>query len=253
MRRSVKSTFGSRKSGKLSERIASAGAASKQRREVMSITTRGLSFAPVGTVFGRSSFQEVKFFDVDIASTVAGLPIVSTPPSGAEPAAAFVGITELNCVQQGPTSYNRIGTKIQIRSIQFSCFFQVAGDNATHNTVRYMIVHDQQPNSAFPVISDVLSSNISTAPTLFSGVNMANRSRFTVLRDRYVDLDKDCHNQVSVKEFIRCNIETQYRTTAGAIGDITTGAIYLIAFVADKSPQQYLQMQSAHSRIRYYD
>lgn len=215
------------------------------------------ALVPAPPIYGRRrggyGNQEIKFFDCPVTQPAAGLPLVTAPPTGAEPAAAFVGITEVNCVPQGATAYNRIGTKIQIKSVQFGAVFQIAGDSASHNTVRYMLIYDQQPNGAFPALLDILSTNVSTVPGFFSGVNMSNRSRFTVLRDRLVDLDKDTRNQVSVKEFIRCNLESQFRTNTATIGDLTTGAIYLVAFCFDKSAVNYVTMQSATTRIRYAD
>lgn len=252
MRKSVTSTFGSRKSVRLSDRIAAGQLVAKERRAAKYASVRGMGYSPV---YGRTSMQEVKFFDCVVTATGAtGLPGIATPPTGAEPVAAFIGITELNCVQQGATAYNRIGTKIQIKSIQVAGTFVLSGANPQYMTARYMIVYDQQPNGAFPAITDLLSTNISTAPSFTTGVNMANRSRFTVLRDRYVDFDKDRLNQIHFKEFIRCGLESQFRTNAGNVGDLTTGAIYFVAFThAAGAADNNVALQTLTSRIRYYD
>lgn len=215
---------------------------------------RGVPMYAVGR--GQMARGEVKFFDLNIASPAAGtfgLFAASTPPTGSEPAVPFTGITEFNCVPQGATSYNRIGTKILIKSIDFRCVFSMNGTAPTHNSVRYMIVYDRQPNGAFPAFSDIFSTNISTAPTFFSGVNMANRSRFIILRDRVQTLDPDGSGTFSVKEFIKTKLETQFRTNTGNIGDITTGALYLVAISLTGSAASYSTMGSATFRIRYFD
>jgi len=215
---------------------------------------RGVPMYAVG--HGQMGRGEVKFFDVNIASPSAGtfgLFVPSAPPTGSEPAVAFTGITELNCVAQGATSYNRIGTKILMKSIDFRAIFSMTGSGPTQSTFRYMIVYDRQPNGAFPAFSDILSTNISTAPSFFSGVNMANRSRFIVLRDRIQSLDADGTGTVSVKEFIKTKLETQFKTNAGNIGDITTGALYLVAFALTGSAVSYINMSAPTCRIRYFD
>jgi len=216
---------------------------------------RGVPMYAVG--HGQMGRGEVKFFDVFVTGPVTnspyGLQAVHIPPTGAEPATAFAGITELNCVQQGATSYNRIGTKILIKSIDFRCNFFLAGTAPSYAGVRYMLVYDRQPNGAFPAMSDIISENISTAPTFHSGVNMANRSRFVVLRDRMLTLSAGTDNISVCKEFIKTKLETQFKTNTGAIGDITTGAIYLIAFATLSGSASYAQLSNAHCRIRFFD
>lgn len=243
--------------------IRAAEAAARSARRQASYASNRLVAVPRGVpmyAVGRSQLArgEVKFFDVNVtapANGTFGLFVPSAPPTGAEPVANFAGITELNCVSQGATSYNRIGTKILVKSIDFRAVFSLAGTGPTRSTFRYMIVYDRQPNGAFPAFSDILSANISTAPGMFTGVNMANRSRFLVLRDRVQTLDEDAGNggSLNVKEFIKTKLETQFRTNAGNIGDITTGAIYLIAFAITASAVSYITMTSATSRIRYFD
>lgn len=65
------------------------------------------------------SSQEVKTFDVTVTAPAANLPAVAAA-AGGEPGAAFVGITEINDVQQGAALYNRVGAKIVIRSVELT-------------------------------------------------------------------------------------------------------------------------------------
>lgn len=219
------------------------------------------SYVPRGIVYGRSSLmsQEVKFFDTVIAlPSVAGpwglLPIASI--GGNEPAVAFSGLTELNAVPQGATSFNRIGTKIVIKNITFSCLFQLLGTIPASANVRYLIVYDAQPNGAFPAYTDILSNNVTSGATHYSGVNMSNRARFTILRDRQFTLDENGGNgsQYTAKEFIRTKLECQYRTNTATIGDITTGALYFMAFATPTGTAvSYVSIGSPLCRIRFYD
>jgi len=215
---------------------------------------RGVPMYAVGR--GQMARGEVKFFDVAVLPSVIsnpyGLPLVASV-TGAEPATAFAGLTEINCVPQGATAYNRIGTKIQIKSIKLDGQFHMGGSAPTHNTFRWMLVYDRQPNGAFPLISTILSQNISTAPLFTSGVNMANRSRFVILRDQYVAMDPDSNGLVNVSAFVKTKLETQFSTSSANIGDITTGAIYFIAFAMFSAATSFIANNNIQARIRYYD
>jgi len=250
--------------GQIISRDAARNREAAKSLRAASYATARLVAAPRGvplyaTGRGQMSRGEVKFFDCAITiPSVAGpygFQTVATPPTGSEPTAAFTGITEINCVPQGATSYNRIGTKILIKSIQFNATIFLGGSGPTQGVYRYMLVYDSQPNGAFPALSDLLSVNISTAPTFYSSVNMANRSRFIVLRDRIGNLDVDGGNgaMVNVKEFVKTKLETQFKTNTGAIGDITTGAIYFVAMATLSSAVTYITMSQPTTRIRFYD
>jgi len=231
-------------------------AAARASRSAVVVSTRGIPAAGIQRLYGRPSTQEIKFFDCPVTApsgATFGLPAYTKPPSGGEPGVAFTGITELNCIPQGATSYNRIGTKIVIKSIKFDTTFMLAGTAPSSATVRWMLVYDRQPNGAFPAFSSLLSSNISTVPGMYTGVNMANRSRFLVLRDQVVALDNTQRQIYHASAYIRTTLETQYSGTTSTIGDITTGAVYLVAFVNGADAANYVAMVATTSRIRYID
>ena len=97
-------------------------AAARSGRRQASYAANRLVAIPRGVpmyAVGRSQLArgEVKFFDCTTTLAAVGIPTPSAPPTGSEPASPFTGITELNCIQQGATAYNRIGTKILIKSI----------------------------------------------------------------------------------------------------------------------------------------
>ena len=231
-------------------------AAARASRSAVVVSTRGLPAAGIQRLYGRPSTQEIKFFDCAVTPADVsgfGLPTIATPPSGGEPGVAFTGLTELNCIPQGATSYNRIGTKVVIKSIKFSTTFSMLGSAPTTGIVRWMIVYDRQPNGSFPPISAILSENISTVPGLYTGVNMANRSRFLVLRDQTINFDVHLLQIKAVSTYIRTNLETQFSSTTSTIGDITTGALYFIAFTNTAAAANYFKNYSTTCRIRYYD
>jgi len=228
--------------------------ASFARARLVSTSNRGVPMYAMG--HGQMGRGEVKFFDVDILRPVTTSPyglVGVTGITGAEPATAFAGITELNCVQQGATAYNRIGTKIMIKSIKVDADLILKGSAPTGNTARLMIVYDRQPNGAFPAVANILSMNVSGAPVFNSGINMANRSRFTILRNQVVNFDNNGEQSYHWSTFVKTKLETQFGSNAGNIGDIQTGAIYLVAFTYVSGATMFVDLLTASSRIRYFD
>jgi len=215
---------------------------------------RGVPLYSVGR--GQIGRGEVKFFDSDVLDPSGadpyGLPTVGNVASH-EPATAFYGMTEVNCVQQGATSFNRIGAKILVKSINFRATLRMAGSAPTNNAARVMLVYDHQPNGAFPLIGTVISDNISTAPGFHSGLNMANKSRFTILRNQTFAFTATSVTVQLIDWFVKTKLESQFQSTDNDIGDLTTGAIYLIAFAEASSSANYVTMWDAHSRIRFFD
>lgn len=211
---------------------------SKRRRTPLPYQVR--QRAPVAR---RVSAVEVKSFD----SIVAGgaLPLIAATV-GAEPAAVFAGITELNCVQQGATVANRIGNKIVIRSIHLKCAISAVANLCI---ARLMIVYDKQPNGAFPAITDILLDQPAGAGSFYGGLNIANKSRFQIIRDAFHTIDPGQAQIQSINLYCKGRWESEYGANAGNIGDFRTGAVYLVAFYAVNP----IILSPAACRIRYYD
>jgi len=252
----------SRASWKTIGQLRADESASRSQRRAASYAANRLVAIPRGVpmyAVGHSQMGrgEVKFFDCRVATPVEGNPYglftATAPPTGHEPATAFTGITELNCVQQGAASYNRVGTKIMIKSISLNACLSINGTEPNHVVTRIMLVYDRQPNGAFPAFSSLLSENISTVPSMYSGINMANRSRFLVLRDQVHALDPEQRQIVHASAYIRTGLETQFTSNTATVGDITTGALYLVAFADGNGAATYIAMTQTRFRIRYFD
>lgn len=198
------------------------------------------------------SRTEVKSFDVTV--TGGNLRDIATTPQGAEPAAAFLGITELNCIQQGAAFYQRIGTKVMMKSLELKFIMQANGVVMTLATggvtIRYMVVYDRQPNKTFPSLADVLAVNDGAA-TFNAGVDMTNRSRFVVLCNQFYAFDVAQDYTLHVHKFIPLNLETEFGASGNTIGDLTTGSLLLIAFSSNAAIDCNLNQVS--SRVRYMD
>jgi len=215
-------------------------------------------------VYGRPNPQEIKFYD-----TVAVAPVITNPyglydapnSAAAEPTAAFTGITEINNVIQGAGAYNRVGQKIVMQSVALKmnlhALCAAVGTTNGYLTARIMIIYDRQTNGAFPAIGDILSANITTAPNLTSGLNMAKKSRFSIVADQYYDFGPHGTTTATVAIFRnKLNLETEFgaASTPAVIGDITTGSLLVVAFATRAGiATNYCTFTDFSARIRFND
>lgn len=151
--------------------------------------------------------------------------------------------TLLNGIQLGSDYNNRIGRKVVFKSVYIRGYGanqpQIAPAVALTGSQLYrMIVFvDMQPNGATPALTDILQS-----ATSLSQLNLNNRDRFRVLRDRTFAVGPwllsttatqsyaaTANAVFKFEEFIRLNVETIYNAgNAGTIGDINSGALYML-------------------------
>lgn len=158
----------------------------------------------------------------------------------------------LNGVAQGTDMYTRIGRKITIKSIQIkgiaeSLIFAGSAPDITVSQFqsscigRIVIFVDMQSNATAPGAFDVLQNSTVGGNSM---MNLNNRDRFKILANYSfplgpIFLQSNATNYISqtvsnpsfvVDFYKKCNIEVIFNGgTAGTIGDITTGAIYLLA------------------------
>ncbi|RUT37137.1 hypothetical protein [Acinetobacter baumannii] len=223
------------------------------------------------------STRELKSFD--LATSIASTTNPYTAITFAEP--GFVANTsfsspgvaqpyfEINAVQQGSAYFQRIGSKIRMKSILIRALFaapisvSTTGQTATiEGSVRCLVVYDRQTSGAPPTANQILSVN-SSGIYDYSSVFIPNRSRFLVLRDKILKLDTASGLTQIFDEYIKCDLDTEYQSsstnstisTAGTVGDITTGAVYFISFYTQGSYTTTVgpTMLSYISRLRYYD
>lgn len=202
------------------------------------------------TIVPKTGTREIKSFDTQIGAN-ATLPTYGTPPTYSDPSVAFTGITQINDVQIGNTYFQRIGSKIVIKSVQLTTTV-VASAQTVLGSVRLMLVYDRQPNGSAIAISDLLKNN-NTNVTLDSGINMANRSRFLILRDKYVNIDGAQSLFHTVKWYVKGRWETEFGSSVGTIADINTGCLYFVCFTGVLTGIGTIGIQDPLSRIRYYD
>jgi len=214
---------------------------------------------------------ELKACDANVMASIPKTDIIGAT-------AVFTG---LNLIQAGTGFYNRIGKKINMRSLHLTGQVIVIAPGAIvmdglPEYGRILVVYDKQPNGAFPAPADVLANHdnqgaLSSNP--FCNINQNNSDRFRIIRDIRLDIPNDdpdeatsgdnamlgvidyTTNRVNVNEFIFLNgLETQYSATANpaTIAEISTGALFLMTWgVVPSNNSSHAFKWTA--RLRYND
>ena len=93
--------------------------------------------------------------------------------------------------------------------------------------MRIIVVYDKQANATAPAITDVL-----VADSFIGQNNLNNRDRFVILCDQIsAPIGAQSDSSVGGVIYKKINLETMFNAgSAGTIGDITSGSVYL--FVA---------------------
>jgi len=184
-------------------------------------------------------------------------------------------ILALNLIQAGSSMFNRIGRRIEMKSIRFQATVNVL--NVTRSSLidycRLLVVYDRQTNGALPTINTVLLDTDQAAnntTTSFSGINMNNRERFFVLMDKRFAVPA-VTNTASVLTNVFPNGDSQWPKTdefrkipgltthygadsaPAVIGDITTGGLYVICLATIAAGAENFQVATWNARLKYID
>lgn len=176
----------------------------------------------------------------------------------------------LNGVANGADLYQRVGRKIYQKSLHIRGIVRPSANAgvAAQGGMRMIVYYDSNPNGSAPGLSDLLlDSNSGAAQTWLSNLNMGNRERFMILRDRVIYYPNATNANPGVitgavpvttqdnfvfNEFIKLKgIETVFNGTGGTISAINTGAIYVL-FVGDSASNGAWSFDF-QSRLRFYD
>lgn len=175
---------------------------------------------------------EKKFFDVSAAVV----------PTSAAPTA-----TLLNNVAEGDDYNQRNGRSLLCDSVHVR--WTAKGNNAATNTVlKFVIVMDKKPDSALPCLyGQVYGSNSTIAQ-----YDKANESdRFVIIKQQLVLLNTGSGMARQGDFYISLKgIHIKYDFTGGAIGDLETNALHLLATSDEATNAPSLGFTS---RFSYYD
>lgn len=151
----------------------------------------------------------------------------------------------LNVLYKGVSNFNRIGNKINLKSLQISGYIRKYNyqSNLEPTKLRILIVYDKQPNGALPQLNEVLRTiNIlgAAVTTGNSLINLSDRNRFEIIKD--INVAMGGYSVVTTydvptsqnERLINCYIKLKGRptiynieTNSGGIGDIKSGALYI--------------------------
>jgi len=197
--------------------------------------------------------REKKFFDTTSANYIAG-------------SDGNANIKLLYVPVLGSDFNNRIGRKTLLKSVYIRGFVgikpAIALDDAIEATAqqaRLIIFVDNQPNGAAPLVTDVLTIADSTGQ-----LNPNNRDRFKVIKDKTWVFDAWSINSTNgysvqnrciqdVKIYKKLNLETIFNATnGGTVGDINTGALYMM-WVGSVDSNQSVAEAYVSVRCRFDD
>jgi len=174
-----------------------------------------------GRYNGRSRMtREVKFFDTNLSFLV--------DTTGEVPATG-----QLTLIPQGVTQSQRIGRECVIKSIVVKGVCQLQpGALAGQDVARVRLMLDTQCNGAAAAVTDVLVS----ADMSISLTNMSNSKRFRCLKEWNFVFNATAGAvaalapQIKNWEFYKkCNIPVEYSGTTGAITEIRSNNLFLLA------------------------
>ncbi len=152
----------------------------------------------------------------------------------------------MNGIGEGSGGDEREGIRLSISSVQYrlSVSAFVAGDK---NQVRLLIVQDRQPNGAIFAIGDLLADG-TAIDAIVSPYNMLESHRFNVLVDKTINVNESGPASVLARGYKKCNIQTIYNFSSGAITSISTNTIHALVIGLNTEADYIL-----FTRIRYLD
>lgn len=224
---------------------------------------------PYGMLLSSSRRSRAEIKTVD---TVAGSP--SATPMAFNTTGT---VNVVNLIQPGDEFFNRIGRRIEMKSLYLNALIQFTSAPATANMdyARLVVVYDRQPNGVAANWGSVFASfdqtGMSTS-TALSNLNPNNAERYAVLADIRLALPEFTTASAGVfprsqgptdgtnpswciKRFINLkNLKAHYlaANSPSTVGDISSGALLVMSFGSYNAGSEAYQAQ-VDWRLRYTD
>lgn len=215
---------------------------SASRSGVSTARSMNMRAVRVGGFVSPSTSGEMKFTDVTLSNGTTAL----AARTWTTPGPTFL----LNGLVPDSTATGRIGRKVVMKSLFLRMFCQFAATTTGFGYLRYLVIYDRQSNATAPAVTDIL-----LADDVLSPMNLSNKDRFKVLASGSFDpisaQANGCCKEVEI--YKNLDLPVQFNAgVAGTIGDIQTGAVYILfaqsGQLATAAPQFNFR-----SRIRYSD
>lgn len=196
------------------------------------------------------------------------------------------GLALLNLALPGSSFYQRDGARITMKSLSVRGLIGLSFTNIAASTNgsfgRFLIVYDSQPNGTYPTAADIFqnTSYLGTgSSTGGSFMSAGAKERFVIFRDNNIYLPAVGVNGAPlatppVGQFFSFNnreekgnqgsflmnwhikldmMETTFKSAAGNIGDLSTGALYAM-FLSTESvaSAQSAYMATVSARLKFW-
>lgn len=180
-------------------------------------------------------------------------------------------ITALNLISAGSSFFNRVGRRIEMKSLHVSGVVSQTTTATVHDDYgRILVIYDRQTNGALPTISNILASydqSGASTTSVFSNINPDERERYLVLADIRLALpacpsgtgvtsaSDGVTTTFNINRFIKLrNLLTHYKADSApaVIGDVATGGLYIIGYGGLASGTEGWQA-TVECRLRYKD
>lgn len=222
--------------------VVDKGGAVTVRNPLYTPTKRSMKKKVMPKYYQPGSGKEIKFFDTALSFSVDN--------TGEVPATGQIAL-----IPQGSTQSTRVGRKCVIRSIQLKLHLLYnPGASALAATSTYLyLVLDKQANGAAAASTDVLTSN----DFAVSLINMDNSERFLILKKWCLQFDAKAGATTAynaqtqdIDYYRKCSIPMEFNSTAGAITEIRSNNIFLLA---GSNAQDDLVTVTGTARLRFSD
>lgn len=186
---------------------------------------------------------EKKFFDTAVAFTVDAT--AEVPTSG-----------QWVLIPQGVTESTRVGRQCTIKSVQFRAnLTYIPGADTLGCTTAYVyLVLDKQANGAAAAVTDVFTGTSMQTAML----NLSNSERFRILKKWVLKFQAGAgvsgaygRDSQSIEYFKKCNIPVEYSSTTGAITELKSNNLFIIAGT-DATADDEVNV-SGTARLRFTD
>lgn len=161
-------------------------------------------------------------------------------------------------IVQGNGDSQRIGDRIRLKKIDINFMISpiVAAVGATGTGCRILLVHDKQPNGAYPSATAIMNS-----ASILSNQNLVHKKRFTILKDivhqmTWTGSTTTTPNAAGPELIGKFTIypkhEVNYQTTVGVTSALTNHAYFVLA-INDSGATTQCCTVSADTQVSYTD
>lgn len=190
---------------------------------------------------------ELKWFDFNVAA--------SNPTTGG----TIIGTGTIVNIAQNTGQSERIGRKITVKKVQLRTqiimpALTANGVNVQGDILRVIVYQDKQCNGATAAVLDILTTN-----TWNSYRNLSNSNRFIVLSDKTYDSSYETFSvdagglfnaigsRESDNQIMKCDIPIEYSGVTGAVNEIRSNNICVLAISAQGIVNVNLQFRTRYS------